>query len=124
MNFMRDPDSVATSSPPTPTGGGDWFRGSPIVHLTDSNFTPEIRKQKALLVMFYAPCKDNKLVHAFVKLMLVFFKGADIAKDLNRITYRPPPTWRKRATSIAWVPSIVQRIHKQQMRTKSTVFQR
>lgn len=50
MQTANQPDKV-------PSSGDKWAAHPSIVHLDDENFSKELKKNKFILVMFYAPCK-------------------------------------------------------------------
>ena len=44
--------------PPPPPPEPSWDEvESEIIHLTEENFKPTLKKKKHTLIMFYAPCK-------------------------------------------------------------------
>jgi len=61
INFMKDPKEP----PPPPPPEKSWAdEPSEVLHLTEENFKPTLKKKKHVLVMFYAPwcghCKNAK----------------------------------------------------------------
>lgn len=54
VEFMRNPQEP----PPPPPAEQPWSEEkSEVVHLSEANFKPFLKKKKHVLVMFYAPCK-------------------------------------------------------------------
>ena len=71
---MQDPDSPVNGEPPSPPSPeeewGSFAGAEHLTHLTDSNFDAFVKKTDSVLVMFYAPCKNN--FYTYFIYLLVF----------------------------------------------------
>lgn len=60
VEFMRDPKEP----PPPPPPEKPWSdEKTAVVHLTEENFKPFLKKKKHVLVMFYVPCECKQSGH-------------------------------------------------------------
>lgn len=63
IEFMKDPKEPPAPPPPEKPWSDEE---SDVVHLTEENFKPFLKKKKHALVIFYAPCNFKLLIYQFL----------------------------------------------------------